>query len=73
MPVFKPFAGFSPSCAAVRVQIEHCASTGDATTATMKRNMSSRKIFFIMFAAAKIRNKKGRIAVHGVDSLTDDR
>ena len=29
MPAFNPFAGFSPNCCAVLVQIEHCARAGE--------------------------------------------
>jgi len=49
IPAFKPLAGFSPNCAAVLVQIEHCAraiSVPKIEKKVMKNNMI--KTFFIV-------------------------
>src|SRR4051794_6512815 len=52
MPEFSPFAGFSPNCEAVFVQIEHCACTlltvakeKNKTTANIIRHFSIVRIF----------------------------
>lgn len=58
MPMFKPLAGFAPICAAVLVQIEHCAKAGAAATLRLMMSSTIRRNFFIVFQQAKIRNKK---------------
>jgi len=45
MPLFKPFAGFSPICCVVLVQIEHCAGAELLTNETRKRNADIISIF----------------------------
>jgi len=52
MPLFRPLAGFSPSCCAVLVQIEHCAedriaNTESRRTSSMKNNFFMKQIYEI--------------------------
>ena len=42
MPAFNPRAGFSPSCCAVLVQIEHCACESMETRVKRKTNTKAR-------------------------------
>lgn len=63
MPAFSAFAGFSPSCDAVFVQIEHCADTFCATAIASKIHVKTITILFFirMFSGAKIQiDSKGK-------------
>jgi len=47
MPLFKPFAGFSPSCCAVLVQIEHWAEDREASNEKRRTNNGMKNSFFM--------------------------
>jgi hypothetical protein len=48
MPVFNPFAGFSPSCCAVFVQMEHCAEDEiDLREKEISRNDMMTQVFMM--------------------------
>jgi len=53
MAEFIPCAGFSPSCEAVLVQTEHCASEGDVNTVIKKITINMQEKYFI--STAKLR------------------
>ena len=47
MPAFRPRAGFSPSCDAVLVQIEHCADATVVIATSTNINRDIKNNFFI--------------------------
>jgi len=47
IPVFKPFAGLSPSCWAVLVQMEHCADKVSTMKNEQLKNNNINNHFFI--------------------------
>lgn len=55
MPAFKFFAGFSPNCAAVRVQTEHCAVAEKCSAVSaQKRRRRNQCLLFIIRSETKL-------------------